>query len=257
MAAESRAVKQPPSWATALLRALLPARDRDTITGDLFEEYSERLPRSAGVARNWYIRQVLSFVRARNLGWLLLTLLPQRAIWAAPAGLLQFAIAFVLPHSAGVPLGTVGFGIAALALAIAGLVTAGIAPSSASRTAVRISGFWFATFALAAIGTMSPANFTPVPGVILFLICVPCSAVQAAARTGRAGLGILAAVITASLAAILAMAAVSILKQPHPPFSSFIFLPGMGSILGAAGAAFGRQFGSAVSRRPAIVELTI
>ena len=50
----------PPRWAEDLLRAVLDPRDRDTVSGDLLEEYREvafpALGR-AGAAR-WYLRQV-------------------------------------------------------------------------------------------------------------------------------------------------------------------------------------------------------
>jgi hypothetical protein len=51
----------PPAWADAWLRLLLPARDRDTVSGDLMEEYRERIrpQRSALSANAWYLGQVL------------------------------------------------------------------------------------------------------------------------------------------------------------------------------------------------------
>jgi hypothetical protein len=55
-------MKHPPTWARRLLRALLDPRNRDSIDGDLLEEYNER-----GAATAWYLRQVLSFVNARSL----------------------------------------------------------------------------------------------------------------------------------------------------------------------------------------------
>lgn len=53
----------PPSWADAWLRLLLPARDRDTVSGDLMEEYRETIrPQRSPLAANvWYLRQVLRF----------------------------------------------------------------------------------------------------------------------------------------------------------------------------------------------------
>ena len=54
----------PPAWAEAGMRALLEPRSRDTVTGDLLEEYRETIvpARSGFGARIWYIRQVVSFV---------------------------------------------------------------------------------------------------------------------------------------------------------------------------------------------------
>ena len=52
------------NWADIVLRLLLSQRDRETISGDLLEEYREDvLPaRGAFRARLWYARQVASFI---------------------------------------------------------------------------------------------------------------------------------------------------------------------------------------------------
>ena len=57
----------PPRWLDHLLQSLLSARDRETISGDLLEEYSEeRLPRLGSLRANlWYLRQCLSFASIR------------------------------------------------------------------------------------------------------------------------------------------------------------------------------------------------
>ena len=57
-------------WADVLLRLLLPARDRDTISGDLLEEYREDILPAKGPfrARLWYARQVLGFASPLNIG---------------------------------------------------------------------------------------------------------------------------------------------------------------------------------------------
>jgi uncharacterized membrane protein len=54
----------PPRWAEALLRAVLAPRDRDTIPGDLLEEYREVAFPTLGPARarRWYLRQVWSLM---------------------------------------------------------------------------------------------------------------------------------------------------------------------------------------------------
>ena len=50
----------PPRWSERLLRRLLTDRDRDTVSGDLLEEFRARVASPAGVrtARSWYRRQV-------------------------------------------------------------------------------------------------------------------------------------------------------------------------------------------------------
>lgn len=58
----------PPDWAEALVTLLTPARDRDTIAGDLHEEYADRAAgRGQSSANWWYARQVLGFVRQAAL----------------------------------------------------------------------------------------------------------------------------------------------------------------------------------------------
>jgi hypothetical protein len=59
---------QPPRWAEAILRTLLRPQDRDSVSGDLLEEYREAIVPALGAAADiWYVRQV---------GWFLL-----RASW--------------------------------------------------------------------------------------------------------------------------------------------------------------------------------
>ena len=54
----------PPRWSEMLLRRLLRDRDRDTISGDLLEEYRDVAAPTLGAerARWWYRRQVAGFV---------------------------------------------------------------------------------------------------------------------------------------------------------------------------------------------------
>lgn len=60
----------PPRWLETLLRWCLPARDRDSISGDLLEEYREaQLPQLGSVRANlWYLRQLISFLAVRSFG---------------------------------------------------------------------------------------------------------------------------------------------------------------------------------------------
>ena len=55
---------QPPAWAQALVSLLVPARDRDSISGDLLEEYRETVVplRGSRAANAWYLRQVAGFM---------------------------------------------------------------------------------------------------------------------------------------------------------------------------------------------------
>jgi len=58
--------EQPPRWLELTLLRLLPERDRQTVSGDLLEEFEEQvqLRGSRLGAIIWYIRQILSFVPA-------------------------------------------------------------------------------------------------------------------------------------------------------------------------------------------------
>ena len=74
----------PPVWADTWLRLLLPVRDRDTVSGDLMEEYREavRPARSRLAADAWYVGQVTRFAWRPALWGLALA-----AIFVARTGL--------------------------------------------------------------------------------------------------------------------------------------------------------------------------
>jgi hypothetical protein len=63
----STGTKSPPSWAEALLERLLSAHERETVVGDLREEYTESVVVLRGrlLADLWYLRQIWSFVTRR------------------------------------------------------------------------------------------------------------------------------------------------------------------------------------------------
>ena len=54
----------PPAWAEVILRWTLPVRDRETVSGDLIEEYRDSVLAARGKrgADRWYVRQVAGFV---------------------------------------------------------------------------------------------------------------------------------------------------------------------------------------------------
>lgn len=60
----------PPRWLETLLLRSLPPRDRETISGDLLEEYREvQLPQHGPIRADiWYARQLISFLAARSFG---------------------------------------------------------------------------------------------------------------------------------------------------------------------------------------------
>lgn len=63
----------PPRWLERLLLLLLKRGDRETVSGDLLEEYREVIlpKRGPGLANVWYLKQALSFVDNLRLGLLL------------------------------------------------------------------------------------------------------------------------------------------------------------------------------------------
>lgn len=69
----TRVGDEPPRWVEHLLRFSLKSRDRETIVGDLLEEYREvALPtRGRFRAQLWYVTQALSLVDGVKLGMML------------------------------------------------------------------------------------------------------------------------------------------------------------------------------------------
>jgi hypothetical protein len=61
---------RPPRWAEALLRLLLPPKDRESVSGDLLEEYRDTIVPTLGpAAGRWYVRQVGSFLVRASWAW--------------------------------------------------------------------------------------------------------------------------------------------------------------------------------------------
>jgi hypothetical protein len=60
----------PPRWLEKMLLWCLPVRDRETISGDLLEEYREEQVPHLGSMRAsvWYLRQWVSFLFVRSFG---------------------------------------------------------------------------------------------------------------------------------------------------------------------------------------------
>ena len=61
----------PPAWAEAILRLFLKPEDRDSVSGDLLEEYRETVHagRDRVAADHWYVRQVAGFLWRATWGW--------------------------------------------------------------------------------------------------------------------------------------------------------------------------------------------
>jgi hypothetical protein len=97
-------IPSPPRWAELVLRGLLRPRDRDTVSGDLLEEYREVAVPVLGLgrARVWYLRQTLSLVTLAGLIRLAGYPLRSRGAWWAAGALLVLSV-FVLLHQRGDP----------------------------------------------------------------------------------------------------------------------------------------------------------
>jgi hypothetical protein len=87
----------PTPWAEFVLRILLRSRDRETVTGDLLEEYRETILPVQGRVRAgvWYLRQVMGLMTHSNVSLL-------RAIAivtsVAIAGVVGSGVLFVATH---------------------------------------------------------------------------------------------------------------------------------------------------------------
>ncbi len=111
----------PPRWLERMLLWCLPARDRETISGDLLEEYrEEQLPRLGSMRANfWYFRQSISFVSVRNVGGpAMKTALTCMSFFTAVAGLWLAVMENILKHA-----GYAGRSAIAACIVIQGLAT--------------------------------------------------------------------------------------------------------------------------------------
>lgn len=92
----------PPGWLERLLILCLSPRDRETISGDLLEEYrEEQVPRLGYLRANvWYVRQSVSFLSARSLGGpLMKAALTWTSVFTAAAGVWLVVMEHALKHA--------------------------------------------------------------------------------------------------------------------------------------------------------------
>jgi hypothetical protein len=92
----------PPKWLERILLWSLPVRDRETISGDLLEEYrEEQLPRLGTLRANvWYLRQSVSFVSVHSVGGPpMKTALTCMSVFTAVAGVWLAVMENVLKHA--------------------------------------------------------------------------------------------------------------------------------------------------------------
>lgn len=141
------------NWGDIALRLLIRRRDRETISGDLLEEYREHVLPTKGprAARLWYLRQIVSFVSP--IGWGL-------AIGVA-LGTFQLVDTAIEPLADDDPRSMIGMLAAVLMLWTFASVAAGL-PSRRFKQSV-VAGV------LAGIATMAVFDVTSILRVNVFL----------------------------------------------------------------------------------------
>jgi hypothetical protein len=146
---------KPPAWAEEVLRILLAAKDRETVRGDLLEQYREDIEPMRGrrKANRWYLTQVAGFAWRPVRLWALLF-----AVTYVSRGVLdgllptndfatRAAVSTVFTFAAFVGCGATAAWRTGLARsgALAGIVTAAVAPFFAGA----LNALFFAALAVA------------------------------------------------------------------------------------------------------------
>jgi len=235
---------EPPVWAEVALRVLLAPKDRETVSGDLLEEYREVVVPARGVAgaRFWYVRQVLSFVTLEGVLRAVLKETREREmvnnpsrtslLWTLAASLALVTIAGLLVRSNfGPPLGLNILVPVALSLAVAGTVST--RSRADVRTLWRVGLLWGGLLASVLLVRLAFEVLAPVDPVERFLAraradysefdyprrWLPAVAVVAifigsgfwtAWRTGRVGRGTLAAMAASATGSLTYIALVAL-----------------------------------------------
>jgi hypothetical protein len=111
----------PPRWLEKILLWCLPARDRETISGDLLEEYrEEQVPHFGSMrASVWYLRQSISFLSVRSFGGSpMKAVLTWMSVFTAAAGVWLAVMENILKHTGHAERSAI-----AVCIAIQGLAT--------------------------------------------------------------------------------------------------------------------------------------
>lgn len=235
----------PPRWAQSLLRAILAERDRDTVSGDLLEEYEEaRLPsHGAFRAKLWYLRQVISLISIRGLwraaqdpAW------SSAILWTAPVAFVEFFFVFVLPDRFGVPLESSAFALTACAVGAGAASALGLA----SRRILAPACYWgVLLFAVIASARMLPMSVIPIFALTLASICIAVG-FERALHFGIVRTGTLTIIIASAFAIVLVeiagmlSAALGGPPEVHPPMPNLFMLCPISSLFGTLGAFAGK-----------------
>jgi hypothetical protein len=240
--------RHPPRWAEALLRAVLPPKDRDTVSGDLLEEYRESAlaERGAVCAQLWYVRQVMSFVNLTALGRV-----ASPFQWAGIVALIQYIFLVLVPRAFGVMLELSLFVPVAVALAVMG--AASIRSSREVYFLARLIALWGFVFSAVLLSKMFLDALAPAELGIGVAIAFLAPAIWAAWRTGQVRMGILAVMGASLFGCLLVIGAVTGFAHlgifgNHPPVDlNFVLLAlACGVIVGTMGAMLAKGVGTLV-----------
>jgi hypothetical protein len=280
-------IARPPLLAEALLREFLSVRDRDTVTGDLLEEYREAALPERGVfrARLWYLRQVLSLLTWSRLGCFANRVLERNSmttknlvtslVWTAAALSALCAVFIVLVRNRFEPPPP------SILLFLTPIVL-GICAATALRSASTLHLLWRAgriwAVAFAAVFAMRIAVDTIAPfdveqyflaqsrsdfsefdfprrflvGVAIALILM-AAGFQGAWKTGRIRPGMLVAMAASLMVSLPAAGALVIFSRSAAPTALVLVALGVSAVLGSIGAMLGRGVGGMLPRRAGVV----
>lgn len=270
IAGEGRCMS-PPRWLDAALRGMLNPRERDTISGDLWEAYCKDVLPAKGVlhARLWYLRQMVSLASWQGIGrltgsvWRRIGMSRNAAIaWISGGVLALSLIVFVLIRSRFAPPFAPGVAMALAAVPAAAAMTA-LRPLIDLWPLGRAAMVWAAALATAicvrfAVDWLIPFNVEDVfvaqakagwpelhePRRFLFGLAIAMLLIAAgchgAWRTGQARSGIL----TAMTAGLLVVAPVFVIVALRQTTSAEVVAPfamlAIATLLGTVGAMTGK-----------------
>ena len=276
---------RPPCWAEAALCMMLQPRDRDTITGDLLEEYREAVVPAVGVsrARLWYLRNALSLVTMAGCRRLVERLVVSRkssVLWIgaalAAAGVLLLMLARTNWGPPRVPLVFVQLGAAGLAVCAA----TALRPAIEDGLLWRVGMIWGALFAAAIAVRMlfdlvAPldversflSSHVPDRGVILgagIAVIFLAAGFAGAWRSGRVRAGTLTAMASSAIGSTITVIVATVVfeflfavRRPGTPAQVFSIANGIqaplvvlmfSTVLGTIGAMFGRGLSGLLRR---------
>ena len=214
---------RPPRWMEAMVRWFLAPRDRETITGDLLEEYREEAVPARGHARAtvWYLVQGASLMTHSKIA--------RESAWVIVGGLMLSTLLFALNRTHfGPPV--------PLSAAVFVAVVLGITAATAMRSSTdlrflgRISLRWAGVLSAVLVARMLVDVFKPLTEgfAILnqnatgrgFLLGVAMAVIFVAAgfhgawRTGRVRMGILVAMAASAFGSLITIVVIGLGSTP-------------------------------------------